>query len=48
MASDREYPAQPVPDTALATGNDDGEPGEPLGVSTLDAEEDDSIVRGLD
>jgi hypothetical protein len=39
MASDHEDPAQPVPETALATGNDDGEPGEPLGAGTLDAGE---------
>jgi len=39
MAADREDPAEPVPDTALATGNDDGDPGEPLGAGTLDPEE---------
>jgi hypothetical protein len=39
MAADREDPAGPVPDTALATGNDDGEPGAPLGAGTLDPEE---------
>lgn len=39
MASDREDRAQPVPETALAMGNDDGEPGEPLGAGTLDTDE---------
>jgi hypothetical protein len=29
----------PLPDTALATGNDDGSPGEPLGDGSLDPEE---------
>ena len=32
-------PDEPTPDTALATGNDDGRPGEPLGAGTLDPEE---------
>jgi hypothetical protein len=32
-------PDEPTPDTALATGNDDGAPGEPLGRGTLDPEE---------
>jgi hypothetical protein len=29
----------PVPDTAMATGNDEGRPGELLGEGTLDPEE---------
>jgi hypothetical protein len=39
----------PVPDTAMATGSDDGNPGEPLGAGTLDAEEQavlDDLRRG--
>ena len=30
---------EPLPDTAMATGNDDGTPGEQLGDGTLDPEE---------
>jgi hypothetical protein len=29
----------PVPDTAMATGSEDGTPGEPLGTEPLDPEE---------
>jgi hypothetical protein len=36
MAAD---PQDPVPDTALATGNDDGSPGERLDARPLDPEE---------
>jgi hypothetical protein len=46
MAAD---PDDRLPDTALATGNDDGEPGEQLGGGTLDPEEQavlDDLRRG--
>ncbi|MCU1665725.1 MAG: hypothetical protein QOI36_2182 [Pseudonocardiales bacterium] len=36
MATDSENGCAPVPDTAMATGNDEGEPGERLGDGTLD------------
>jgi hypothetical protein len=39
MTTDPEdHTPEPLPDTALATGNDDGSPGEPLG-GPLDPEE---------
>jgi hypothetical protein len=39
MTADPDRASGPVPETALATGNDDGSPGERLGDGTLDPEE---------
>ncbi|WP_219416784.1 hypothetical protein [Pseudonocardia nigra] len=46
MSDERADDGTPVPDTAMATGNDDGEPGEPLGPDALDPEER-NVLDGL-
>jgi hypothetical protein len=49
MATDPESGGAPAPDTGMATGNDEGRPGEVLGDGTLDAEEHavlDELRRG--
>jgi hypothetical protein len=49
MATESENGCASLPDTGMATGNDEGEPGEHLGDGTLDPEEQavlDDLRRG--